>query len=273
MISRRFVLTGIVAAPAVITYDNLMHVHPLPQRYATVWGVGHDLEVIEHVLWEPISVAGFGSSPAIDKFREVTDWEYGFPVDPLYTETRRRPVADTASQRPDLVSTRYYGDHLLARFNNQDQILQDNGFTKNMGYHQMEEWLSLLRPDLPGGRSSEEWMRKNRLARDDYNQNKEKYIEEALLSGIVPIIDPGYTERNNVIEVNENEINPYALDRNVIQVDSKMQKYYDACHEWELKNNFESPADCDWESRPRMRDFKQDDDIPFINFKVPFPGV
>jgi hypothetical protein len=83
MLTRRFVLTGLIAAPAVIAADKLMPVHSLPKRYATVWGVGHDLEVVEHVIWEPTSVMAFGMSDDMDKFREVTAWEYGFPVEPL----------------------------------------------------------------------------------------------------------------------------------------------------------------------------------------------
>ena len=83
MITRRFVLTGLVAAPAVIAAEKLMPVHSLPQRYATVWGVGHDLEVVEHVIWEPTSIMAFGMSDHMDKFREITAWEYGFPVKPM----------------------------------------------------------------------------------------------------------------------------------------------------------------------------------------------
>jgi hypothetical protein len=83
MITRRFVLTGLVAAPAIIAADKLMKVHSLPERYATVYGVGWDLEVIEHPIWQPMSVAYFGGTPAIDQFREVTDWVYAFPVEPM----------------------------------------------------------------------------------------------------------------------------------------------------------------------------------------------
>jgi hypothetical protein len=83
MITRRFVLTGLIAAPAVIAAEKLMPVHSLPQRYATVWGVGHNLEVVEHVIWEPTSIMAFGMSDHMDQFREVTAWEYGFPVKPM----------------------------------------------------------------------------------------------------------------------------------------------------------------------------------------------
>lgn len=83
MITRRNLVAGLIAAPAVVKAENLMKVYSLPQRYATVWGIGHDLEVIEHVLWEPISVGAFGGTPAIEKFREVTEWEWGFPMEPI----------------------------------------------------------------------------------------------------------------------------------------------------------------------------------------------
>jgi hypothetical protein len=64
-----------------------MKLHRIPERYATVWGIGHDYEVIEHVLWEPTSVAQFGGPAChgghIEKFLEVTDWVYTAPVGTL----------------------------------------------------------------------------------------------------------------------------------------------------------------------------------------------
>ncbi len=84
MITRRFVLSGLVAAPAVIAADKLMPVHSLPKRYATVWGVGHDLEVVEHVVWDQQGALDFWKfNGGIDKFREVTDIVYGFKMPPL----------------------------------------------------------------------------------------------------------------------------------------------------------------------------------------------
>ena len=53
MTTRRTFLIGAVstiAAPAVVKAESLMKVYSLPERYATVWGVGHDLEVIEHAV-------------------------------------------------------------------------------------------------------------------------------------------------------------------------------------------------------------------------------
>ena len=79
--NRRFVLSGAIAAPAVIVIERLMPVRSIVKPYATVWGIGWDLEVIKHDLWEPISVAGFGNGPNFDKFREVTEWEWGFELE------------------------------------------------------------------------------------------------------------------------------------------------------------------------------------------------
>ena len=84
MLTRRFFLGGLIAAPAVVRADSLMKLHHIPERWATVWGVGWDLEIVEVPLWEPISVAQFGGSVClgghIDKFREVTDWVYHKPT-------------------------------------------------------------------------------------------------------------------------------------------------------------------------------------------------
>jgi hypothetical protein len=84
MLTRRFVLFGLIAAPAVIAADKLMAVHSLPKPYATVWGVGWDLEVVEHQVWtqrDALNFARFGIG-GIDKFREITDVVYEFPIKP-----------------------------------------------------------------------------------------------------------------------------------------------------------------------------------------------
>ena len=84
--SRRGFLAGfgsLLAAPAIVRADSLMKLHHIPERWATVWGVGHDYEVIEHVLWEPTSAGAFGSSQHMHKFLEVTDWAYTAPVGTL----------------------------------------------------------------------------------------------------------------------------------------------------------------------------------------------
>jgi hypothetical protein len=80
MLTRRWVLGGLIAAPAVIAADKLMPVHVIPERYATVWGVGWDLEVVEHVVWTPNDAMKFARYDALDKFREVTEVVYTNPL-------------------------------------------------------------------------------------------------------------------------------------------------------------------------------------------------
>jgi hypothetical protein len=80
MLTRRWVLGGLIAAPAVIAADKLMPVHVIPERYATVWGVGWDLEVVEHVVWTPNDAMKFARYDALDKFREITEVVYTNPL-------------------------------------------------------------------------------------------------------------------------------------------------------------------------------------------------
>ena len=83
MLTRRFFLSGLVAAPAVIAADKLMPVRSIIKPYATVWGVGWDLEVVEHVVWTPndaLNFARFGTDEdGLSKFREVTEVIYTNP--------------------------------------------------------------------------------------------------------------------------------------------------------------------------------------------------
>jgi len=88
--SRRNFLAGfgsILAAPAVVRADNLMHVRSIVKPYATVWGVGWDLEVIEHAVWTPddaLRFARFGlGRDGINRFREVTEVVYAKPPSPV----------------------------------------------------------------------------------------------------------------------------------------------------------------------------------------------
>lgn len=74
-------LASLIAAPLVVRAESIMKISP--QRYATVWGVDRFGNVVEHPLFDPISILDFGRSPAIEKFAEVTDWEYDFPVLPI----------------------------------------------------------------------------------------------------------------------------------------------------------------------------------------------
>ena len=84
MLSRRFVLGGLISAPAVIAANKLMPVRSIVKPYATVWGVGWDLEVVEHVVWTPQDALNFHKfNGGIDKFREVTEITYSKPMAPL----------------------------------------------------------------------------------------------------------------------------------------------------------------------------------------------
>ena len=80
MLTRRFFVSGLVAAPAVIAADKLMPVRSIVKPYATVWGVGWDLEVVEHVVWTPQDALLFSRHNALDKFREVTEVVYTKPI-------------------------------------------------------------------------------------------------------------------------------------------------------------------------------------------------
>jgi len=82
MITKRFFISGIVTTAAVASASTFIPA-VAPQLYATVYGVGWDLEVIEHHIYEPMSVAYFGGTPDIDKFREVTAFVHAFPVEPM----------------------------------------------------------------------------------------------------------------------------------------------------------------------------------------------
>jgi len=128
--SRRGFLAGfgsLLAAPAIVRADSLMKLHQIPERWATVWGVGWDLEVVEVPLWKPMSVAQFGGSEClgghIEKFREVTGWVYTHPEPPL----------PQVMQRANPIHT---------WFNNQRKTLVDDatGFTNVAGSGALEEW-------------------------------------------------------------------------------------------------------------------------------------
>lgn len=84
MLSRRFVLGGLISAPAVIAADKLMSVRSIVKPYATVWGVGWDLEVVEHQVWSQQEALGFAKwdGPLVN-FREVTEIVYTKPQAPL----------------------------------------------------------------------------------------------------------------------------------------------------------------------------------------------
>ena len=131
--SRRNFLSGLfslVAAPAVVRADSLMPVHTIPERYATVWGVGHDLEVVEHVIWTPKDAWRFAryNNGGLEKFREVTDVVYTTPIElppvagPNHWVNRRTAAQDWfANQRKAVVN-------------------ETTGFTNVAGYGALEDW-------------------------------------------------------------------------------------------------------------------------------------
>ena len=131
--SRRGFLTGLsslVFAPAVVRADSLMQVRSIVKPYATVWGVGWDLEVVEHVVWTPkdaLQFAQFGTyGKGINKFREVTEVVYTNPPSPILRSDhwikRNNPTVDWfASQRKALVD-------------------EATGFTNITGFGALKEW-------------------------------------------------------------------------------------------------------------------------------------
>jgi hypothetical protein len=150
MLTRRFVLCGLIAAPAVVKAENLMKVYSLPERYATVWGVGHDLEVIEHVVWSPAEALRFARGP-LYKFREVTDVIYGFDMPPLPALAQ-----DHWTERPHLTPRNLLDNR---------PVVQEDGFTDIATFRNINAWRESLRPDL-GGMYSVEWIQEQVKAAD-----------------------------------------------------------------------------------------------------------
>ena len=143
MLTRRFVLTGMVAAPAVVAIDRLMPVRSIVQRYATVYGVGHDFEVVEWIAWNAQDALRFARlRGGIDKFREVTDVVYEVSMPPL-------PVPASMSHWSRVV------DPISAK--DRDIEVMESGITTVSSYSKIAEWREGLRPDL-GGLNSKEWV-------------------------------------------------------------------------------------------------------------------
>jgi hypothetical protein len=140
MINRRFIIKGLVAAPAIIAADRLMAVHSIVDRYATVYGIGLDGEYIEHVIWEPMSVAHFGGTPAIDQFREVTDWVYSFPVqiDPI---PRSRRLLPDEIVPPNTISTSDYRIFATRRYERIPATRPD-GTTEIATFAALKTWVA-----------------------------------------------------------------------------------------------------------------------------------
>jgi hypothetical protein len=177
MITRRFFISGIVTTAAVASASQYIPaVAAEPQPYATVVGIGWDNEVIEHVIYEPMSVGHFGGTPAIDKFKQVTEWVYAFPVEPLpetYNNSNYLKRYGTTYGIPaETVSTHKYGEHAIKERTKQiaywqKETVKDDGFTRIMGFDEIDQWRGAQRPDLDG-RFSVEWIQEQL---DGYRKN------------------------------------------------------------------------------------------------------
>jgi hypothetical protein len=137
--SKRSFLTGLAslfAAPAIVRADSLMKLHQIPDRWATVWGVGWNFEVVEVPLWTPVSAMSFASGPHLHQFREVTEWVYTKPPTSL-----TKPM-----HYPHWHNRDYYINDSVTHLD----IIQETGFTRPMGYWELREWQASQRPDLEG---------------------------------------------------------------------------------------------------------------------------
>jgi hypothetical protein len=161
--SRRGFLAGItsfVCAPAIVRAESLMKLHQIPERFATVWGVGHDLEVIEHVVWTPKDAFLFARHNALDKFREVTDVVYTHPLpEPLvwsnhWTERHKMRDQDIPA---NAIASCDYGAYVANNRRDGSPVVQENGFTRIMGYGEMRDWQASQRPEL-GGPKDDRWI-------------------------------------------------------------------------------------------------------------------
>jgi hypothetical protein len=152
MLNRRFVLAGLVAAPAVVSISNIMPVRSIIQRYATVWGVGHDLDVIEHVVWSQEEAAAFARPRGpIDKFREVTDVVYNFDMPSLPRNPFNGYPTWTPTQPHKSMTT---------------PVVKDDGFTSITTFGHLRDFRESQRPDL-GNILSKEWVQNEiRLQRE-----------------------------------------------------------------------------------------------------------
>jgi hypothetical protein len=171
MITRRFFISGIVSASAVASASQFLPVE-WPKPYATVYGVGWNLEVVEHDVWtqqDALNFANFGRG-GIDRFREITDIVYHVPIEPL-------PLPGP-SWRQDSLSDQ------LKRFARPVTVL-DNGFTNIVGFKAIWDWQNSLRPDVARtyGDWDCEWAKEQALAEQDYEANAAKYIAEVVGKG------------------------------------------------------------------------------------------
>ena len=159
--SRRNFLAGfgsLLAAPAIVRAESLMKVHQIPDRLATVWGVGWDLEVVEHVIWTPKDAwdfAKFGRG-GIDKFREVTEVVHAKPLPPVFPYPSQQRTNATQEW-----------------FANQRKAIVDDatGFTNVVGYGALKEWQASQRPDLEPPGSMDWAYEQIRLERQPTSEN------------------------------------------------------------------------------------------------------
>ena len=171
MINRRFFISGIVSASAVASASQFLPVE-WPKPYATVYGVGWDLEVVEHEVWtqqDALNFAKFGIG-GIDRFREITDIVYHVSMEPLPETYKNLRSA--------------YADDPLWRWSKPVQV-QENGFTNITSFRQIWDWQNSLRPDVARtyGDWDCEWAREQALAEQDYEANAAKYIAEVVGKG------------------------------------------------------------------------------------------
>jgi hypothetical protein len=169
MLNRRFFISGIVTTTAAVTASQFLPAE-WPKPYATVYGVGWDLEVVEHDVWtqqDALKFAKFGVG-GIDLFREITDIVYNVPMEPLPETYKNSRGA-------------YAIDPLLSR--SKPVQVQDNGFTNITSFRQIWAWQDSLRPDLPRdfyGDQSVEWVQHQIKCERDYEANAARYIDEAI---------------------------------------------------------------------------------------------
>lgn len=170
MFTRRFFISGIVTTSALASASQFLPVE-WPKPYATVYGVGWNLEVVEHEVWtqkDALTFAKFGHG-GIDLFREITEIVYHVPM---------KPLPGKMTWRQDTLSDQ------LKRFSLPVTVL-GNGFTNIVGFKAIWDWQNSLRPDVAReyGDWNCEWAKEQALAEQDYEANAAKYIAEMLEEG------------------------------------------------------------------------------------------
>lgn len=129
-------LASLFAAPAIVRADSLMKVHNIPERYATVWGVGWDLEVVEHVVWTPEDALSFAQSfdGPVSKFREVTEVVYTKPLPPLVAWSNHW------TERPNARQEWFAKER--------EAVVNAGGVTNLVSFGALNDWREQQRPEL-----------------------------------------------------------------------------------------------------------------------------